>query len=172
MKEIFELYQKELDKKDNKIIQFEKEITAKNKKIIELQGKVVALEEKVSSDNILTHKAVRRFSRQEPDLLSAREEVIQTLCVKYGKVMADLQNVNADYKALQEAILRSGQEQESNIITAQESITAAVSAKVRCAELEEENSDLISQLIDLKVWILRSTTRYAHLRNLFFYYLS
>lgn len=68
--------------------------------------------------------------------------------------MADLQNVSADYKALQEAILRSGQEQESNIITAQESITAAVSAKVRCAELEEENADLISQLIDLKVKIL------------------
>ena len=151
MKDVFELYQKELDRKDKMVIQLEKEIAAKNKKIAELQGKILALGEKVSSEETITRKAVRRFSRQEPDLMAAREEVIQTLCDKYGKAMADLQNVTADYKALQDAVLRSGQEQEANIITAQESITVAVSAKVRCAELEEENSDLISQLIELKV---------------------
>ena len=149
MKQVFELYQRELDKRNKKIIENEKEISAKNKRILELEGKVTSLEERVLSGTLLNQKAVRRSS--EPDLLVAREEVIQNLCDKYGQAMADLQSLRSDYSALQQAVLQSGQDQEANILTAQESITAAVTAKVRCAELEEENSELITQLIDLKV---------------------
>jgi len=109
----------------------------------------MTLETKLRTESTLSQKAAKKCS--ENDLIAAREEVIQTLSEKYGRACADLENVTADYKALQMAIITTGQEQAENIKTAQDAITAAVAAKVRCAELEEENTELISQLIDLKV---------------------
>jgi len=148
VREIFKLYQRELDKRSQKSLSYEKEIGSKNNQIVELKAKIITLETKIRTESTLNQKAAKKCT--ENDLISAREEVIQTLSEKYGRACADLENVMADYKALQMAIISTGQEQAENIKTAQDAITSAVAAKVRCAELEEENTELIGQLIDLK----------------------
>lgn len=148
---------KELDKRSSKIHDCQNEIKLKNQQILDLQSKVHALEMRLKVRASINNRSLKVTEGSE--LLHAREEVIQNLCEKYGKAVADLQTVTADYKSLQVEVLKIGARQTESESMAQEAITAAVVAKVRTAELEEENTDLISQLINLKVRYLTSVVQ-------------